>query len=468
MGTKTQAIPYNEYTTAEIAALTNMVKGEIVINTTTHLRETYNGSSWISETKAGTGLFGDVVGGNYAAFEADGTLVFYGAATMWENLQVNVNSLPVSGTRSPERVIIANDGTTTIGHAMSFDGGNDNGTVAYYAGMDTTNLTIAMWIKPNVVNNIELLDRNIPNGFEFYIDNGNLIFAPRGGTRVTANGIIAGATQFIVATARVEGSNLRCKLYINGTSVAEQVIAASLAQASGGYIIGEYKSGGWNYDGIIDNLQTYTIVLTDAQILELYNNGAGTNNLPTGITASKSLIMFFQDDLINQTTMLGALNLVQHGFTFVDGLVGITSGSFGVTALKFKATSITEIFFTAQLPHSYKEGTDIEPHSHWGKIGTATGNVHWGFEYIWVNVSGTFNNTSIITANLTPSISKKHDATNIATLTGTDKKISSILMCRLYRDPTNVGDTFNDDIYLYDFDFHFQRNTLGSRTTWVK
>jgi len=46
-------------------------------------------------TPGGGGIksFGDVAGGNYATFESDGTLVFYGNATTWNDINFPANSL---------------------------------------------------------------------------------------------------------------------------------------------------------------------------------------------------------------------------------------------------------------------------------------------------------------------------------------------------------------------------------------
>jgi len=412
---------------------------------------------------------GDITAGNYTEIEADGTIINKGDATTYDDLQVNINSLPLLGARSPERVIVANDGTSTTGQSMDFDGNTAYGTVPYYAGMDTADLTLAVWTNADTTSDNELIDRDVAGGFELYVNNGDLTFAPTGGTSVTANGvIITGATQFIVVTVRAEGSDLRCKLYVDNIAVAEQVINASLYQGNAGYMIGEWHSGGWNYDGRMDNLQTYNVILTDAQITELYNNGVGTNDLPTGITASTDLIMYFKDTLINQTTMTGATDFLNNGGALVDGLIGVTSGSFGVTALRFSKDNVNEIFFTAQLPHKYKEGSNIEPHCHFSNKTTSTGDVCWGLEYLWVNVNGMGGNTTVVESGLTVGTQGEHKAINISVLDGTGKKISSILQCRLFRDPANVLDTFTEDIYLGDFDFHFEINTQGSRTTWVK
>ena len=62
----------------------------------------------------------------------------------------------------------------------------------------------------------------------------------------------------------------------------------------------------------------------------------------------------------------------------------------------------------------------------------------------------------------------QHVAIDIAILSGAGKKISSVLVCRLFRDGANVLDTLDSGVYLTEFDFHLELNTVGSRNEWTK
>lgn len=53
-------------------------------------------------------------------------------------------------------------------------------------------------------------------------------------------------------------------------------------------------------------------------------------------------------------------------------------------------------------------------------------------------------------------------------LDGTGKKISSILICRIWRNSSNAADTYTDDAGLLSLDFHYQIDTVGSRAQYVK
>ena len=143
----------------------------------------------------------------------------------------------------------------------------------------------------------------------------------------------------------------------------------------------------------------------------------------------------------------------------------------GVTyLLAFSGTASNTIYFQCQLPHGYKENTDIEFHIHYIPEDAVAGNVRWEFAYKWGNIGETFGDTTTAQTILaTPEQSNWHTLGNITTITQSGKKISSILLCALTRTGGDVDDTYNaKDIYLASADFHIQVNTLGSDTETVK
>jgi len=138
-------------------------------------------------------------------------------------------------------------------------------------------------------------------------------------------------------------------------------------------------------------------------------------------------------------------------------------------ALGFDSSSEEQIFFTIQLPHSYKEGSDIYPHIHWVPFSDSSGSVMWQLEYCWENISGTYDSATTISAlGPTNEIEHQHIITSLPSIDGTGKTISSILMCRLFRDGGETDDTYPHDGCLLEFDIHFEKDTLGSRQELVK
>src|SRR3990167_1384420 len=144
------------------------------------------------------------------------------------------------------------------------------------------------------------------------------------------------------------------------------------------------------------------------------------------------------------------------------------AGSNGVYAFFFARNIEEELFFTAQLPHSYEEGTDIEPHIHFSSVSSATGNVIWGLEYNWANIGDLFPITTIstVTYSAGASIQYQHIVANLQVISGTGKRTSSMINGRVYRQKTN--NTYNDDVAFLEIDFHFKQCGMGTNTPFNK
>lgn len=137
----------------------------------------------------------------------------------------------------------------------------------------------------------------------------------------------------------------------------------------------------------------------------------------------------------------------------------------------FSPTQINALYFSAQLPHSYLEGTDIEFHIHIAYPDNGAGNSVWYFTYSWANDGDPFPDPTmspqVIIAS--PTVANNHQlAEIIAVMDGTNKEISSVLICMIQRTGTHVSDTYASDIYLVSGDFHFMKDTLGSRMEFTK
>lgn len=121
-------------------------------------------------------------------------------------------------------------------------------------------------------------------------------------------------------------------------------------------------------------------------------------------------------------------------------------------------------YFTIQIPHGYKEGTDIEAHIHWTPEDNTGGDVVWVLTYSWANKYGTFPVETPLTA-IAPAgvVTDEHLRTGFGYISGTGKTISSILLCSLERNSGNILDTYNGKTaYLLEVDFHYQIDSLGS------
>jgi len=135
----------------------------------------------------------------------------------------------------------------------------------------------------------------------------------------------------------------------------------------------------------------------------------------------------------------------------------------GVYAQSFADGAVNSLMFDVQLPHSWA-GTDLAPHLHWSPgASTNTGAVRWGLEYTWQNINGAFPATTTIYIAPTGSgTAYQHQMASFANLTAAGFGLSSLLLCRLFRDGANGADTFAASAFALSLDFHFQTRQLGS------
>ena len=145
--------------------------------------------------------------------------------------------------------------------------------------------------------------------------------------------------------------------------------------------------------------------------------------------------------------------------------------------------------FQAQLPHGYKEGTDIEPHIH-VRLDPVSGaeagqKLLLEFEYVWVNVSETRPQSSrILSMNYEISdadLKEDNVLISFGLISKSDAVVSSMLDCRFsrlsfdpnwgvdYWSPNGVdNDSFQGHLILKEFDFHYQKDSPGSREQYKK
>jgi len=173
------------------------------------------------------------------------------------------------------------------------------------------------------------------------------------------------------------------------------------------------------------------------------------------------------------------LRMVPGAFDFAGASDPVLSnwqpGGAGATFKVFEFNNGNEVFFTCQMPHAYKEGTDLKPHVHWSPrargVAENGNTVAWKLDVAIANVEGVF--LSSITVDLTDvcaGVNERHEISPSGTINGTGLTISHVLVCRLYRD---VGDswslnTLGNRPVLLEFDIHFEKDTPGSRQELVK
>ena len=140
----------------------------------------------------------------------------------------------------------------------------------------------------------------------------------------------------------------------------------------------------------------------------------------------------------------------------------------GSLVASFSSVADNYIYFVAQIPHDYKEGTDIVAHIHWtipvSGAGGGAENVKWDFTYSWANIGTAFpaQSNATVTVDVQNDVLDDHMLDNIVTITGTGKTISSEILCSLKRD-VGVANDYASAAYLVEVDFHYEKDMLGSR-----
>lgn len=147
------------------------------------------------------------------------------------------------------------------------------------------------------------------------------------------------------------------------------------------------------------------------------------------------------------------------------------------TGLLLFASNATEIIAgVAQLPHTYKEGTDVKPHVHWQRTTSASGGVYWQLDYEVVNngdiatmaYGSSLGASTVATGTPDDNTAERVLITPLGTLGMTGAKVSSLILWKLSRIHDNAADTYGADARLIEFDIHFEINTLGSDSEFTK
>lgn len=137
-------------------------------------------------------------------------------------------------------------------------------------------------------------------------------------------------------------------------------------------------------------------------------------------------------------------------------------------AYMFPAGDTSHIMYMVdQMPHSWKEGSTIHAHVHCSQ--GASGSPVFKLDYRWFNIgdvsSGSFATLTMSNRTQTWTSGCVHQLiNNPAGINGAGKKISSIILLKLYRDDS----AYTGAIPTYQFDIHYEKDRLGSRTELVK
>lgn len=152
------------------------------------------------------------------------------------------------------------------------------------------------------------------------------------------------------------------------------------------------------------------------------------------------------------STRVGALNKPEFDYTNIGYL--------------FPQNDATEIlYFVTQLPHQAKAGGVLRPHIHWQQ--TADTAVVWKFGYKILAPGGSIPAVFTTLTSTTPVFAFDtdpiHQVSPFPAIEGA-QALSSVILGMLYRE----DDTTTGDVLAWDFDFHFEIDSPGSRDEYTK
>lgn len=392
----------------------------------------------------------------------------------FDDLRVAANNIQISGTNPALWGRFAGDGVSGADYSVLFDGVTGIGDISSNAALtfNEADFSVGLWVKPDPgVLDFQIVVGKLNEWFVAVFQGSVYFVLFSTGTTFTGPVLGLGDKNSVVVVSNDTGTNTEVEIYVNNTLEASNSFPTRNSDTDQALTVGAYSGTVLPYKGNLDELRIWDKALDTSEISTFWNDGFGTEgnvavgnlkagyhfNENTGSTADN-----FEGTAALDVSLSG-------GFSWDVGLLQ-GSESRGVYTLIFGPNDLQEVFFSIQIPHSYVEGTDVYPHIHWEKLSSGSGDVLWGFEYVWTNVGGDRSDTSTLesTSIMVGSGDESHLVTSFSEIDGTGKEISSMLSCRLYRDPTDAQDTFNGNVALYEFDLHFQINTFGSRERFIK
>jgi len=140
--------------------------------------------------------------------------------------------------------------------------------------------------------------------------------------------------------------------------------------------------------------------------------------------------------------------------------------------LIFSGSQINIITGIAQLPHAWKEGTDLHPHIHWQKVAADAEElaVQWQFKTRVSNVGGVWSEWTswgnVISEIGDPHASGNHVMSSFPVIDMEGRTVSCLVAWQIQR--VGTDDAYNGTARLFEFDIHYQVDSLGSTEEYEK
>lgn len=220
---------------------------------------------------------------------------------------------------------------------------------------------------------------------------------------------------------------------------------------------------------VLDSANTSQSVLISGNTSRALSNStliSASSSAITSLNTRSNLELYEQHPAVAWDDLRVAANVTKPGSSSPTW----TNTQGGLYSWGFSHAATNSVHFNVQMPHAYKEGSNITPHVHWQQLDTDTGHgVVWGLEYTWTNNAATEGSpTTIYVTGTTNSTQYYNHKNYFSAIVGTGKTISSMLVCRLFRLHTDPADDYPAVAILWEFDLHYQLDSVGSQNATSK
>jgi hypothetical protein len=160
--------------------------------------------------------------------------------------------------------------------AISFDGTNNYLRLDNNTALDVQTPSVEVWVKTDNLNqNGFFFEKGIVNSQYSLFQEGTSVRWRQRLTDTTLTNLSFTTASFMSTSswAHIVGTYTSGdrRLYVNGSLVASDTQAGTIAVNSGGMYIGEYGGGSYRYDGSIGVVKVYNRVLTPQEITQNFN-----------------------------------------------------------------------------------------------------------------------------------------------------------------------------------------------------
>jgi hypothetical protein len=134
----------------------------------------------------------------------------------------------------------------------------------------------------------------------------------------------------------------------------------------------------------------------------------------------------------------------------------------GIYLPTFVQSGIQNGYGNWHVDHDYKMGSALYPHIHWSTNSATMGTVRWGFEFTLAKghqqmAFGPTTTVYVEQASLgVPYMHYIAEVSDANAIPGTLIEPDTMILCRVFRDATNVNDTFDDQVFGVALDLHYE------------